>query len=230
MEAGASYRQMAEALGLTLGQFRYRLQKYRKAMEEIAVTQAEPRLERPEWKEDSRLWEEEWVQTGIEDRLILMAKDPWTLFAHWRVSPLQQRLVCRHFESEWGRLPFSLRLCDVTDLHYDGKHAHSIRVENTHPLADRYWLAGVTPGRHYLAEWGTWTLEGHFFTLLCSNVVKTPRILEERNRAVLKMEPVASEKTTATTDLEKPFYPDIADRWNDRFDGYTWVEKKEGDR
>lgn len=220
LEEGASHGEMAESLGLTLGQFRYHLQKCRKAMmNEVAVTQEKVRLERPEWKDDPQLWDETWEQSGIEDRLILMVKDPWTLFAHWQVSALQQRLVSRHFESEWERLPFSLRLCDVTDLYYDGEQAHSIRVEDTHPLASRYWLPRVTPGRHYLAEWGTWTLEGHFFTLLCSNVVETPQISERRNGSVCKLEPVAHRNSTLPE----------SERWGDRFDGYTWVEKKEGE-
>ncbi|MDR6224754.1 DUF4912 domain-containing protein [Desmospora profundinema] len=231
LEAGESHRQVAASLDMTLGQFRYRLRKYREAGEqEVAATREEIDLERPEWREISRLWDEEWEQRGPEDRLVLMVKDPWTLFAHWHLSRSQKEQVSRHFEASWDQLPFSLRLMDVTDLQVDGEQAHCFRVEDTHPSANRFWLPQVKPGRHYLADWGTWTVEGNFFTLLRSNMAETPPQPENRKSLPLKMERAAAFSQVSTTEPGEPYYPEIREGWAERFDGYTWVERKEGNR
>ncbi|MFC4078320.1 DUF4912 domain-containing protein [Salinithrix halophila] len=179
------------------------------------------------------LSDESWDQRGTPDRLTLLVKNPWTLWAYWRVGDLRRRMTCEHFESDWAHLPFSLRLCNVTDLSYDGEYAHSCRVENVGPFDDRWYINGLEPGRLYLAEFGTWTIEGRFFALLRSNTVEAPPTRERRTSPLIAF---GERSDSSRKEVAKSAHPSsvplaIKEPWAEQFSGYTLVpEDKEVNR
>ncbi|HWJ02045.1 MAG TPA: DUF4912 domain-containing protein, partial [Verrucomicrobiae bacterium] len=69
---------------------------------------------------DRSLQDEYWTRTRQTNRLVLLVKDPATIFAYWEVNDLRKRLIREHFQADWLELPFFLQLYDVTDIRFDG--------------------------------------------------------------------------------------------------------------
>ncbi|HHX87198.1 MAG TPA: DUF4912 domain-containing protein [Firmicutes bacterium] len=109
-----------------------------------------------------------------EDRLVLLPRDPYSLFAYWEISVSTRE----HIRESWGediwRSSFPvLRICkhrwsrqgtidNVTDINL--KHG-----------ANNWYVHVNSPDHFYHAELGWRRPEGTFFSLLCSNLVRTPR-------------------------------------------------------
>ncbi|PTX55354.1 uncharacterized protein DUF4912 [Melghirimyces profundicolus] len=174
-----------------------------------------------EW--NKTLFDESWVRRGPADRLVLMVKDPWTLFAYWTVEEWRKGMVGEHFETEWGGLPFSLRLHQVNDPEYNGENARFTSTADVHPGRDRWYFRGVEPGRRYLAEFGTWTIHGEFFAILRSNVTETPPEPESAGEPSVrfrKMEPVPG----GPSGKRGGAFPGSDEPWSESFDGYSLRE------
>ena len=106
--------------------------------------------------------------------MVLLAVNPTNVFVYWEVDGLKRKLICEHFHSNWVNLLFFLQLHDVTDIYFNGHNAHTTRRVQVHADADSWYIHDIQPGRHYLADFGTTTLQGQFFSISRSNVVKTP--------------------------------------------------------
>jgi hypothetical protein len=177
------------------------------------------------------LYDESWSRTWQSNRLMLLVKEPTTVFAYWEVDDLRKKLIGRHFQCDWSRLPFFLQLYDVTDIHFDGNHAHSTRQIPVFPDSDNWYIHHVEPCRRYLIDFGTTTIHGKFFTILRSNIVETPPLRSFRQQDSYvqfgqryqsnQMEPTflghdkqAKKKKTHTSQV--PSVP-----YEDAFDGYS---------
>jgi hypothetical protein len=123
---------------------------------------------------DESLFDESWKRHWQTNRLVLLVKEPTTIFAYWEVDEIRRKLISEHFQSDWSRLPFFLQLYDVTDILFDGSNAHSTRRIPVFPDSDNWYIHDVEPRRTYLLDFGTTTFHGNFFTILRSNVVTTP--------------------------------------------------------
>jgi len=255
---GESQSALAAASGLSIGQFRYRLRKHLESMSALAETaaareegraydeqaaavetperepcqpQSEAQDSLPRLEVDPSLFDESWHRPVQSNALVLMVKEPRTLFAYWSVSDVRKDLVREHFQSPWEELPFYLQVYDVTDVHFDGTNAHDsqrIAVRHDH---ESWYLHDLQPGRRYLVDFGTTTWHGHFFTLLRSNIVQTPPDKQE-----LRTEPsvrfgqvVPSGQRAKCEQIEGGELLPVADReWGGLFDGYTLSERKGG--
>jgi len=103
-----------------------------------------------------------------QTRAVLMARDPWSLFAHWEVSPVRRVEALRALGAEGEDAREVLRVFEVdsvsaavsdVDLAPGVAHAH-VSVER--------------PARQYRVEVGLRTPAGRFVALATSNVVATP--------------------------------------------------------
>ncbi len=121
------------------------------------------------------LFDETWQPYWQGERLVLMVRNPHTLFAYWELADWQRALVCRHFQSDWSQLSFYLQLYDVTDIIFDGQNAHQTRRIPVFSDANRWYIHDVEECRNYVLDFGTTTLSGSFFSLLRSSPVRTPR-------------------------------------------------------
>ncbi len=122
------------------------------------------------------IWDESWNTVMSTNRLVLLVKEPTTIFAYWEVDELHKRLISEHFTSDWIKLPHILRVHDVTDILFDGYNAHDSKWMQVDADCDRYYIQGVQAGRRYLVDFGTKTWHGEFFCILRSNVVETPPV------------------------------------------------------
>lgn len=109
-----------------------------------------------------------------EDRLAVLARDPYCIFAYWEVSlPTRKQLQERLGEENWQNASLQLRVF---------KHAWSSdeKVESffdvqLHHETDNWYLPVMDSDRLYHVELG-WKLPGGSFeAVLRSNAVRTPR-------------------------------------------------------
>jgi len=118
--------------------------------------------------------EEYWLPTEYgENRLVLMPRDPYWIFAYWEVTPS----------------PTLLRVYDVTDIVFNGQNAWSYFDIEITGGANNWYLNVPAADRSYLADLGFLDSEGRFVTILRSNTVHTPRdrpsdLLDEEWRSV----------------------------------------------
>jgi hypothetical protein len=181
LEQGQSQRKVAELLGVSLGQLKYRLRRYRQAVSQDELSAGLTREEAlgfsELWQDDYReldLWNESWSRRLSGSRLSLWAVDPHHLFAYWTVADWRKQLVEEHFRQSWMDLPVCLRLNDVTDLWFDGYNAHESVQIRIHPNTDNWHFLQIVSDRNYVLELGISLDSGAFFSILRSNMVHCP--------------------------------------------------------
>jgi hypothetical protein len=108
-----------------------------------------------------------------DDRVVLLARDPFCLFAYWDLAPSSWRAGERAAASD--RVRILLRVSDVTRIPFTGAGAVRHRdLEIADPVGSAYvWIEA--PGRSYVAEVGYVRGDGTFVTLARSNLTWAPR-------------------------------------------------------
>ena len=108
-----------------------------------------------------------------EDKLMLLVRDPWWIYAYWEVTPDRNGEVVRRLRQsghrDWKTV---LRVYDVTGAG-PGKSRSFFDIELNF-FADNWYIDVGLPDREWLAELGLRTASGKFFMLVRSNVVRTP--------------------------------------------------------
>jgi hypothetical protein len=102
------------------------------------------------------------------NRVVLLARDPWWLFAHWEISPVERIEALRTLGGEGEGA------CEVLRVHGpegDGLPPRDIDLE---PGAGRLHFRVDHPGRTYRVDVGLRTSSGRFIALVSSNAVTTP--------------------------------------------------------
>jgi len=117
------------------------------------------------------------IPTGYgEDRIVLMVKDPWWLFAYWEIRSETERSVRNQLlPSEIPDLRSVLRVYDVTDLEFPVRQAHRSFDIPLSGLATSWYIETNAPNRSFVVEIGLLTASGRFFMLARSNQVTAPR-------------------------------------------------------
>jgi hypothetical protein len=101
-------------------------------------------------------------------RVVLVARDPWWLFAYWETSPVERIEALRALGSEGEGVHEVLRLHGPEG---DGLPPRDIDLE---PGAGRMHFRVDHPGRTYRVEVGLRTASGRFVALVTSSPVTTP--------------------------------------------------------
>ncbi|NLZ28611.1 MAG: DUF4912 domain-containing protein [Firmicutes bacterium] len=109
-----------------------------------------------------------------EDRLILLPRDPYCLFAYWEISTATGESIRKRWAGETGEMGQpNLRV-----FRHRWNHAGTIESHDDHRLeekTDNWYIHVGAADNFYHVEWG-WILPGgDFYSLLESNVVRTPR-------------------------------------------------------
>jgi hypothetical protein len=109
------------------------------------------------------------------DRIVLLPRDPWWVFAYWEIIPTTRLQALRALGAEGEGAREVLRVYDVTFITFTGDNAwQSFDVELS-PGADRWYLNVGRPAASFCVEIGLATPGGRFLPLARSNVVTTPR-------------------------------------------------------
>ncbi|NMA92959.1 MAG: DUF4912 domain-containing protein [Firmicutes bacterium] len=109
-----------------------------------------------------------------EDRLVLLPRNPYSLYAYWEISPsTRNRIVESWGEANWCRSSPVLRICKHHPSHRKTIESHlDIDLD---PDANNWYITVESADRFYHAELGRRRPGGTFFSLLSSNLVCTPR-------------------------------------------------------
>jgi hypothetical protein len=102
------------------------------------------------------------------NRVVLLARDPWSLFAHWEISPVERVEALRELGGEGEGVREVVR---VHGPDGDGLPSWDLEIE---PGAQRLHFRVERPGRAYRVEVGLRTQSGRFVSLVSSNTVTTP--------------------------------------------------------
>lgn len=125
-----------------------------------------------------RSWEEAFaIPAGYgDDRLVLLVKDPWWVYAYWEVQPSLERQVRSRLEpEELSGVQTVLRVYDVTGRQFPEEPAHAWIDLALSGLATNWYVHVNAPDRAFIAEIGLLTTRGRFLMLVRSNRVTTPR-------------------------------------------------------
>jgi hypothetical protein len=107
-----------------------------------------------------------------EEKIILMARDPYVAHAYWEVTPAR-------IEREKAWFGWNSRLCiriyDVTGIQFDGRNALGYYDQEVHERIGNWYLDLGKPTHSFCADLGLLSPEGKFLTLARSNYINMPR-------------------------------------------------------
>lgn len=108
-----------------------------------------------------------------ENKLVLLVRDPWWLYAYWEATPEREQEVLGFVRSSGLSIEAKvLRIYDVTDKEWPDTHAFfDIEVG----IANNWYVDVGKPDRQWITELGFRAHGGRFFSLVRSNCVRTPR-------------------------------------------------------
>lgn len=117
------------------------------------------------------------IPTGYGDnRIVLMVKDPWWLYAYWEIQPAVERSArAQLLPNEVAGLQTVLRVYDVTGRRYPDQPAHRFFDISLSGMAVNWYIKTDAPGRSFVVEIGLLTNTGRFLLLARSNMVTPPR-------------------------------------------------------
>lgn len=110
-----------------------------------------------------------------EDRLTLLVRDPWWIFAYWEITPQSIEKIRSQLTANFI-LKQVLRVYDITGVpEFTGDNANSFFDIELTPAADNWYIHVGNPNRSYCAEIGLKDPVGNFYRIVRSNTVTTPR-------------------------------------------------------
>lgn len=108
-----------------------------------------------------------------ENKLVLLVRDPWWLYAYWEVTKARQEEMIQQIKNtghrEWKTV---LRVYDVTEVSLE--KARSFFDIELNVYTDNWYIDVGSPDREWMAQVGLLTPSGRFFVLVSSNRVRTP--------------------------------------------------------
>lgn len=111
-----------------------------------------------------------------DNRIAILVRDPWWVFSYWEIRRDKEEEVLRRIESAGDQRQKSvLRVYDVTDIHFNGRNAHTYFDIDLNGLANSWYINVGKPDRAWVVDIGIVTKNGDFYLLARSNVIKTPR-------------------------------------------------------
>lgn len=111
-----------------------------------------------------------------EDRVVVMVKDPWWLFAYWEIQPATERAARGQLlPNEVAGLQTVLRVYDVTGFTASAAPTNVLTDIALSAMASNWYIPLQAPERVVVIEIGLLTQGGRFITLARSNRVTTPR-------------------------------------------------------
>ena len=104
-------------------------------------------------------------------RLVLMARDPWWIYAYWEITPQKERETLVRMSSQ--NAPGVRRILRVYRQNGSQKGAFfDIEIGN---FADNWYIDVGAPGEIWVSEIGLCSTDGRFYVLARSNPARTPR-------------------------------------------------------
>lgn len=205
IDQGMTHQQIAKQLQTTVGKVRYQL--YKKRQQETKQDNPAIQSEQPAVPICTEMEDFEVHPWCGEDLLVLLPHSPEILYVYWEITDERKRLVEEHFGCGWDVLPKILRVYDVTDIHFNGDNAQRLIEIQVNDDANNWFIHSLNGNRNYCVDYGSFTWEGRFFSILRSDVVHLPPSEGHPWREHEKW-------TKAQSETEEP-------AWAREFTGYT---------
>ena len=109
-----------------------------------------------------------------DNRIVMMVRDPWTLYAYWEISKEVEDSVREKMRREGAAVSKSiLRIFEITG---DGPEAgpRAVLDFELRDWANNWYAHAGEPGKSWIADLGILSTDGAFYTLARSNMVRTP--------------------------------------------------------
>ena len=121
------------------------------------------------------------IPSGYGDnKIVLMVRDPWTLFAYWEVNKtVEVEAIDAIHRKGMVVSKTLLRLCDVTESDF-GEEEKSIRDFEIKTWTEDWYVHDIASGRKWMAAVGVLCTTGEFFEFVRSNIVETPLCVKNR--------------------------------------------------
>ncbi len=104
-----------------------------------------------------------------------MPRDPEWLFVYWEISESSRESLKRKMgDAAFQTSKKLLRICDVTDIDYNGSNAQRYTDIEINDYANNWYVHVPESGRAYVVECGFLTSDGKFYLAVRSNVVNVP--------------------------------------------------------
>ncbi|RJQ30397.1 MAG: DUF4912 domain-containing protein [Peptococcaceae bacterium] len=131
----------------------------------------------------SATWEPAVGATGPElphsygvDRMVLLARDPYWLYAYWEITATRQEKFKETYGAPaWTASRPVLRVYDVTGVPFNGLNANGFQDIEISEQTDNWHIPVGEPDRAFCVDLGRMFPDGRFITLLRSNIASTPR-------------------------------------------------------
>ncbi len=136
------------------------------------------------------------------DRIVLLPRDPWSLFAEWEITPATRVNALRALGAEAEGAREILRVYDVTFITFTGDNAWQSFDVELPPGTERWYLNVGRPAASFCVEIGIVTPRALFLPLARSNVVTTPRAAP------------SADTTVRWVDIARGGATEIARPWN----------------
>ncbi len=107
-----------------------------------------------------------------EDRLVLLPRDPYWLFAYWEVSRATRQFLESEAQKSWESLELLLRIYRFNQETNEEESHFDIQIT---PSADNWYIKAGVPNKKYRVELGCLLPDKGFKPILTSNMVTTPR-------------------------------------------------------
>jgi hypothetical protein len=107
-----------------------------------------------------------------EEKIVLMVRDPYTVYVYWEVTPA--RLEREKAWFGWNS-KLSVRIYDVTGIQFDGRNALGYFDQEVFERAGNWYFDVGRPSHSFVADIGLRSPEGKFFTVARSNYIAMPR-------------------------------------------------------
>lgn len=110
-----------------------------------------------------------------KDRIIVLARDPYWLHAHWELSRSTLARAQAALGQEWRGARPILRLMDVTSEETTNAAERPIRDIPIHGGVNNWYIDVMKPPRSFRVDVGYLSRRGRFYVLARSNNVTTPK-------------------------------------------------------
>lgn len=110
---------------------------------------------------------------GEDNRLVLMAVDPYLVYVYWNITSRRIEAAQALFEKDEleGHV---LRFHDTTGIDFDGVNSRGSFDVKIHLDAGKWYVRLWSPERRYCADIGLRGKDGRLVALVRSNLVETP--------------------------------------------------------
>nr|WP_283244058.1 DUF4912 domain-containing protein [Bacillus suaedaesalsae] len=147
------------------------------------------------------------------ERLCLMVQNSTSIYLYWDLSKTKVQWVETNFQRSFSSMTKYLKIYHITSIMFNGHNAHGEFELPLPEMTNNWFIRDLEPNQTYIAELGVKTDQGHFFTLLRSNPIDTPR--NDVNQAGLFTESVHEWKQGQSS----------SPAWLENFSTYSYYEK-----